>query len=276
MDRKVLPIGRNIMINDTAAITRLLDVMRKLRGQGGCPWDREQTIASLKPCLLEECHELLEAMDNNDDTANHIEELGDVLLQVVFQSVIREQEGSFTFDDVADAITAKLIRRHPHVFGDTSAETTGEVLKNWEQIKQVEKKHKPDHSALDGVPVTLPALLKAQRIQSKASRVGFDWEDSTGAIAKIREETDELIEACEQGDQAAVAGEAGDLLFSVVNYCRFIDVDAESALELTNKKFSRRFKEVEKKVRAMDKDMRKCTLEELDAIWDEVKRELQS
>lgn len=252
------------------SINRLLDVMRKLRAPDGCPWDREQSIASLKPCLLEECHELLEVMDG-DNMADHIEELGDVLLQVVFQSVIREQEGAFTFDDVCAAIAEKLIRRHPHIFGDVNAETSGEVLRNWEQIKQQEKSATPERSALDGVPATLPALLKAQRMQSKASRVGFDWKDSSGAIAKIHEEIAELIAAQASGDQEATAEEAGDLLFSVVNYCRFIDVDAESALELTNKKFSRRFKEVEKRVREAGKDMRKCTLAELDAIWDQVK-----
>ena len=262
------------MNNKMSPIEKLLDVMHKLRGPDGCPWDREQTVSSLKPCLLEECHELLEAMDC-EDTAPHIEELGDVLLQVVFQCIIREQEGKFGFDDVADSITAKLIRRHPHVFGDTEVSGSGEVLKNWEQIKQVEKKHKPDHSALDGVPVTLPALLKAQRIQSKASRVGFDWKEATGAIEKIHEEIDELMEARENSDKVEMEKEAGDLLFSVVNYCRFIDVDAESALELTNKKFSTRFKAVEKKVRDMGKEMKQCTLEELDAIWDEVKAEMK-
>ncbi|MFO7936480.1 MAG: nucleoside triphosphate pyrophosphohydrolase [Kiritimatiellia bacterium] len=251
-------------------IEKLLDVMRKLRGPDGCPWDREQTVSSLKPCLLEECHELLEAM-NGDDTALHIEELGDVLLQVVFQCIIREQEGTFTFDDVARAITAKLVRRHPHVFGDVNVNGSGDVLKNWEQIKQLEKKDKPEHSALDGVPATLPALLKAQRMQSKASRVGFDWKHAAGAIDKIYEEIDELIEALENKDAEETQKEVGDLLFSVVNYCRFIDVDAESALELTNRKFSSRFKAVEKKVRETGRDMRKCTLEELDSIWDEVK-----
>ena len=255
-------------------IETLLDVMRKLRGPDGCPWDREQNIASLKPCLLEECHELLEAMDG-EDTAMHIEELGDVLLQVVFQCIIREQEGKFGFDEVAKAITAKLIRRHPHVFGDTKVSGTGEVLKNWEQIKQIEKKNKPDHSALDGVPATLPALLKAQRMQSKASRVGFDWKEATGAIEKIHEEIDELIEAQKNNDKEEMQKEAGDVLFSVVNYCRFIDVDAESALELTNKKFFNRFRSVEKRVREMGKDMKKCTLDELDAIWDEVKIEMR-
>ncbi|MFA7173432.1 MAG: nucleoside triphosphate pyrophosphohydrolase [Kiritimatiellia bacterium] len=252
------------------SMNRLLDVMRRLRAPDGCPWDREQSIASLKPCLLEECHELLAAMDG-DDMDSHLEELGDVLLQVVFQSVIREQEGAFTFDEVANAIAEKLIRRHPHIFGDVNAKTSGEVLRNWEQIKQLERSATPERSAIDGVPATLPALLKAQRVQSKASRVGFDWKDSTGAIAKIHEEIAELMAAQKSGDQETTAQEAGDLLFSVVNYCRFIDVDAESALELTNQKFSRRFKEVEKRVREAGKDMCKCTLEELDAIWDQVK-----
>lgn len=216
---------------------------------------------------------MLEAMDG-DDMDNHIEELGDVLLQVVFQCVIREQEGAFTFDEVTDAIAEKLIRRHPHIFGDVNVETSGEVLKNWEQIKQLERSATPERSAIDGVPATLPALLKAQRMQSKASRVGFDWKDSTGAIAKIHEEIAELMTAQQSGDPEATAEEAGDLLFSVVNYCRFIDVDAESALELTNRKFSRRFKAVEKQVREAGKEMQKCTLEELDAIWNKVKRNL--
>ncbi len=260
------------MNKSKSPIEKLLDVMRKLRGPDGCPWDREQSIVSLKPCLLEECHELLEAMDGEDPNL-HIEELGDVLLQVVFQCIIREQEGSFGFDDVAQAITAKLIRRHPHVFGEAQVNDSGEVLRNWEQIKQVERKNKPEQSALDGVPATLPALLKAQRMQSKASRVGFDWKDATGAIAKIHEEIEELTVAQANNDKVEMEREAGDLIFSVVNYCRFINVDAESALELTNKKFSTRFKAVEKKVREMGKDMKRCTLEELDVIWDEVKCE---
>ncbi len=253
-------------------IETVLEVMHRLRGPDGCPWDREQSVSSLKPCLLEECHELLEVMDG-DDMAAHIEELGDVLLQVVFQCVIREQEGCFSFDDVAEAVTAKLIRRHPHVFGDVSVDGSREVLQNWEQIKQVEKRHKPGHSALDGVPAALPALLKAQRTQAKASRVGFDWKDATGAVDKIREETDELIEAGQSGDKDEMEREAGDLLFSVVNYCRFIDVDAESALQHANRKFSERFRAVEQRVREAGREMQQCTLAELDAIWDQVKRE---
>ena len=253
-------------------VGRLVEVMRRLRGPGGCPWDREQTFQTLKPCLLEETYELLEAMDGSD-LALHVEELGDVLLQVVFQCAIREEEGLFSFDEVAATLADKLVRRHPHVFGDVSANTSGEVLRNWESIKQTEKGKKPDRSAIDGVPATLPALLKAQRMQAKAARVGFDWEDASGATGKIAEELSELREAVAEGDPAKITDETGDLLFSVVNYCRFIDVDAESALEGTNKKFARRFKEVERRVREQGKTLKACTLAELDAIWDAVKAE---
>ncbi len=259
------------MNRDKTAMENLLDVMRKLRSPSGCPWDREQSLASLKPCLLEECYELLEAMDR-DDIPAHIEELGDVLLQVVFQAVIREQEKKFSFADVAEALTAKLIRRHPHVFGNTDAESSGEVLKNWEQIKQFERKDRPDHSALDGVPEALPALLKAQRVQSKASRVGFDWQDATGAVDKIHEEINELMQAVRDETSDEIEQETGDLLFSVVNYCRFINVDAESALNLSSRKFAARFRAVERRVREMGREMRDCTLAELDSVWDEIKK----
>lgn len=251
-------------------VSKLVEVMRRLRGPDGCPWDREQTVQSLKPCLLEETYELLEAMDGND-LALHVEELGDVLLQVVFQCAIREEEGLFSFDDVAAALARKLVHRHPHVFGDVSVSSSGDVLRNWEAIKQAEKGKSPDRSAIDGVPATLPALLKAQRMQSKASRVGFDWQDASGATEKIEEEILELREAVAAGDKAKVADEVGDLFFSLVNYCRFIDVDAESALEGTNKKFSRRFREVERRVRLQGKALKACTLAELDEVWDAVK-----
>ena len=249
-------------------VGRLVEVMRRLRGPGGCPWDREQTILSLKPCLLEETYELLDAMDG-DDLSLHVEELGDVLLQVVFQCAIREEEGRFSLDDVAAALADKLVRRHPHVFGDATAASSGEVLRNWEAIKQTEKKK--DRSALDGVPETLPALLKAQRVQAKASRVGFDWDDASGAIGKVHEELGELSEAVAGGDAVRITDEMGDLLFAVVNYCRFIHVDAEGALSGATRKFASRFREVERRVRESGKDMRDCTLAELDAIWDEVK-----
>ena len=257
---------------DFSGVRRLYEIMKRLRAPGGCPWDREQTLRTLKPCLLEETYELLEAMDGQD-LALHVEELGDVLLQVVFQCAIREEEGCFTLDDVAETLADKLVRRHPHVFGDTQAATSGQVLRNWEAIKQTEKGKSPDRSAIDGVPAALPALLKAQRVQSKASRVGFDWEDASGAISKIEEELAELKAAIAAGDPAHIAGEMGDLLFSAVNTCRFLNVDAEGALEGTTGKFSRRFREVERRVREQGRTLKDCTLAEMDAVWDEVKRD---
>jgi tetrapyrrole methylase family protein / MazG family protein len=253
-------------------IEKLLAVMKQLRAPGGCPWDREQTLHSLKPCLLEETYELLDAMDKND-VSLHREELGDVLLQVVFQCAIREEERLFSFDDVAATLAEKLIRRHPHVFGECSANTSQEVLTNWEAIKQTEKADTLTHSALDGVPHALPALLKAQRVQAKASRVGFDWQDSSGAIEKIEEELNELQSAVQAGGQKEIEEETGDLLFSVVNYCRFIHVDAESALAGSTQKFARRFREVERLAKERNLDMKACTLDQLDALWDEVKRQ---
>jgi tetrapyrrole methylase family protein/MazG family protein len=245
--------------------------MKHLRAPGGCPWDREQTLQTLKPCLLEETYELLEAMEG-EDIALHIEELGDVLLQVVFQCAIREEEGHFTLDDVAAALVDKLVRRHPHVFGDAQVASSGQVLRNWEAIKQTEKDKPPDRSAIDGVPAALPALLKAQRVQAKASRVGFDWQDASGAIEKIDEELGELKQAVASGTPEQVADEVGDLLFSIVNTCRFLEVDAESALEGTTRKFARRFREVERCVREQGRSLKDCTLAELDAVWDKVKR----
>ncbi len=255
-----------------SGMKRLYAIMKRLRAPGGCPWDREQTLQTLKPCLLEETYELLEAMEG-DDLALHVEELGDVLLQVVFQCAIREEEGRFTLDDVATTLADKLVRRHPHVFGDTPAATSGQVLRNWEAIKQTEKGKSPDRSAIDGVPATLPALLKAQRIQAKASRVGFDWKDASGAVEKIDEELGELKQAIMSGSRQKVAEEMGDLLFSLVNTCRFLEVDAESALENTTRKFARRFREVERRVREQGRSLKACTLAELDAVWEEVKRE---
>ena len=256
--------------DQTSGINRLLDVMRQLRAPGGCPWDREQTMQSLKPCLLEETYELLDAMDRNDLTL-HREELGDVLLQVVFQCAIREEEQTFTFNDVAATLAEKLIRRHPHVFGDQVADSSGQVLKNWEAIKQTERKDKSERSALDGVPAALPALLKAQRVQAKASRIGFDWKDSTGALEKVHEELQELQDVVREKDRAAIEDEMGDLLFSIVNYCRFLEVDAESALARATDKFARRFRGVEGLARERGIDMKQRTLAELDALWDEVK-----
>ena len=259
-------------------IERLHEIMTRLRDpQTGCPWDREQTLSSLKPCVLEETYELLAAMDRPEDKANHIEELGDVLLQVMFQSVMAEQEGRFTFDDVANAVSDKLVYRHPHVFGDVEAKDSATVLRNWEQLKQMEHKKESRHSALDGVPPVLPGLLKAQRTQEKAARVGFDWQDAAGPMAKIEEELGELkaeIAARKSkapADSDRVKEELGDLLFSVCNLARHLGVDSESALEGTTAKFSRRFRAVEAGAKAQDKALRDMTLAEMDALWEQAK-----
>lgn len=259
-------------------IERLHEIMTRLRDpQTGCPWDREQTLESLKPCVLEETYELLSAMDKPEDKANHIEELGDVLLQVMFQSVMAEEEGRFTFDDVANGVSDKLVHRHPHVFGNVDAKDSAAVLKNWERLKQLEHKKEARHSALDGVPAALPALLKAQRTQEKASRVGFDWKDAAGPMEKIAEELNELkaevdVRASKKPiDSTRVKEELGDLLFAVCNLARHLGVDAESALELTNTKFSRRFRSVESGAKEAGRDLKEMTLEEMDELWEKAK-----
>ena len=260
-------------------IERLHEIMTRLRDpQAGCPWDREQTLESLKPCLLEETHELLAAMDRPEDKANYVEELGDVLLQVMFQCVMAEQEGRFSFDDVANAISDKLVHRHPHVFGDVDAKDSATVLRNWEQIKQMEHKKEARHSALDGVPAALPGLLKAQRVQEKAARVGFDWKDADGPMEKVDEELSELKAevAARKSDKPAdsdkVKGELGDLIFAVCNLARHLKVDAESAVELTTSKFSRRFRAVEAGAKAQGRSLKDMTLAEMDELWDEAKK----
>ena len=268
-------------------IERLHQIMTRLRDpETGCPWDRVQTLETLKPCVLEEAYELLAAMDRPEDSANHIEELGDVLLQVMFQCVMAEQEGRFSFDDVANAISDKLVRRHPHVFGSVVADDPATVLRNWEQIKQQEHKKEKRHSALDGVPPTLPGLLKAQRTQEKAARVGFDWKDSSGPLEKVSEELDELKEAVDAQRAAADSAvdpdlhgpeyahmkeELGDLLFAVANLARHLKVDSESALEGTTAKFSRRFRAVESAAKAAGRDLKSMTLAEMDELWDAAK-----
>lgn len=254
-------------------MAKLRWVLKALRAPDGCPWDREQTLASIQPCLQEECYELLSAMVG-EDLANHREELGDVLLQVLFQCDIREEQGAFTFDEVVSELTDKLIRRHPHVFGEVDAKDTETVLRNWERIKQGEHKA-PKASALDGVPEALPALLKAQRTQHKAAKVGFDWQDAEGPEAKIVEELAELKAAVAAGKPEAVADEYGDVLFSMVNLARHIGVDAESALRAATAKFAKRFRAVEARVKAAGKEMKAMSLTELDAVWDAVKADQQ-
>lgn len=261
------------------AIERLHDITEKLRDpEKGCPWDREQTLESLKPCVLEETYELLDAMSRPEDRENHIEELGDVLLQVMFQCVMAEEKGLFSFDDVANAVSDKLVRRHPHVFGDVVVDGTGDVLSNWERIKRQERRKKERKSALDGVPDALPGLIKAQRVQEKAARAGFDWKDSAGPMEKINEEIGELKEElakrkdCRPENSGRVKEELGDLIFSVCNLARHIKVDAESAVQSTTAKFSRRFRMVESLAAARGMDMAKMTLGELDELWEEAKK----
>lgn len=255
-----------------AGVARLLDVVARLRSDTGCPWDREQTIQSLKPYLIEECYETLEAIDSGD-AARHAEELGDVLLQIVLQAQISRESGGFSFDDVARCLTEKLIRRHPHVFGDTTVSGSAQVLQNWEAIKSAEGDGGPK-SVLDGVPRHLPALQKAQRVQTRVARVGFDWDDVGDVLAKVEEELGEVRQAMAEGDEDAVAEELGDLLFAVVNLGRFLGHEAEQALQSTVGKFGARFQEVERRIREDGRDVADCSLVEMDAHWEAVKKEL--
>jgi MazG family protein len=252
-------------------IERLVDIMRILRSGKGCPWDREQTLETLRPYAVEEVYEVLDAIDRGH-VEDHCEELGDLLLQVVFQARIREEEGAFCFEDVARSINEKLIRRHPHVFGDTRVSGSDEVLVNWNRIKAAEKKDRPEPgSVLDGVPNGFPALLKAQEVQKKAAKVGFDWGDTEPILAKIHEELAEVECEIQQGNDAGVYEEIGDLLFSVVNLARHTGDNAEQMLLDAVGKFSRRFREVESAVNASDRDWPDWSLEELDSAWNRAK-----
>jgi len=242
--------------------------MERLRAENGCPWDRKQTHESLKPYLIEETYEVISAIDSgNDDELK--EELGDLLLQIVFHAQIAKEDGRFDIDDVAKTIVEKLIRRHPHVFGDLKVSGSDEVLQNWEKIKKEEGKE----SIFDGVPEGLPSLLKARRVQEKAKRVGFDWNNIEGTLDKVKEEFDELSEAIKFGKKEKISEEFGDLLFSLVNVSRFLDIDAEDSLRQTIEKFMKRFKSVEKIIKSKGgKDLKNYTINELDEIWEDVKR----
>ena len=250
-------------------LARLLDIMARLRRPGdGCPWDLEQTIDTIKPNLIEEAYEALDAMESGN--REHLtEELGDLLLQIVFQSQIAAQEGSFNFAAVAQGISEKLIRRHPHIFGDVKVADSKEVLRNWDAIKKTEKKARI--SALDGIPKHVPPLHRAYQMQKLAARVGFDWSDISGVFKKLAEEIGELQEAIAAKSRKHIVEEIGDLLFSVVNVARFMKVDPAYALELTNAKFIRRFRAVEDEIVAGGRRMKDCTLAEMDAIWDKIR-----
>lgn len=261
------------MGNTGEKLLRLMDVMKRLREPGGCPWDREQTMESLRPFIVEEAYELIEAIDSGD--ANVIaEECGDYLLQVVFIARIAEEEGSFDLGDVLDTLVEKLVRRHPHVFGDVFVADSEGVKKNWEQIKKEERRDKDrDQSLLSGIPKSLPALVRAFQIQERAAKVGFDWPsgDVAPLFAKIDEELEELAEARNAGDIERVREEVGDLLFAVVNLGRHLGVDAEFCLQGTNKKFTKRFGFIEQTVEKGNRDWSEYSLEELEGLWQRAK-----
>ena len=243
--------------------------MRTLRSEKGCPWDREQNLSTLKQYLVEESYEVLDAIDSGD-RSRLVDELGDLLLQVVFQAQICSEEGSFTFDNVAESICAKLIRRHPHVFGEVKVGGSADVLRNWEKIKRTEKDGEP-RSAVAGIPRHLPALHKAQQVQKKAARVGFDWDAVHDVMAKVEEELAEVKAAMKSRRSRRVKEELGDLLFAVVNLSRFLGHNAEEALDETIAKFIRRFQGIERRVHEQGRQMTDCSLAELDAIWNRVK-----
>lgn len=254
-----------------SSMTRLVEVMDRLLAPDGCPWDREQTLETLRPFLVEETYEVLDALSRGD-VRGHCEELGDLLMQVVFHAAIRRREGAFDIDDVCNGISDKLVHRHPHVFGDAKAETSDQVLAQWEDIKRAEKAAKglPTDRVLAGVKPG-PALARAQKVGSKAAKVGFDWPDVAGSIAKIEEEVQEVKEVT-AGEHAKRHHEIGDLLFAVVNVARKLEVDAEQALVDATRRFQERFEYIEDRLRERDKTPSTSTLEEMDALWNDAKR----
>lgn len=252
-------------------IDDLIEIIRILRQPGGCPWDREQTHKSIRKDFIEETYEVIEAI-NKEDTELLKEELGDVLMQVVFHSQIETESGNFVFDDVCDGICKKMIIRHPHVFAEETAETSSDVLVKWDEIKKKTKNQKTQSSVIESIPKELPALMRAQKVQKKAADVGFDWDDISGAFDKIEEESREVREALESNDKEAVLDEVGDLIFSCVNVARFAKVDSEEALTHTTEKFIRRFKAVEALAYERGIKIEDASLSVLDGLWDEAKK----
>ena len=250
----------------------LVDLIATLRGENGCPWDREQTHSSLKSTLIEETYETVEAIDSGD--SNHLkEELGDLLLNIMLQAQIADESENFDIYDVIESLTEKLIRRHPHVFGNVDVESADEVVKNWESIKSQEEGYEDRESVLDGIPVALPALLRGQKIQKRAARVGFDWDNISDVINKVEEELKEVDDSLKNDDQDEIEMEIGDLLFAVVNLCRFVDLQAEETLRKANRKFVRRFKRMEIELNTQGKNISDQSLEELDKLWDKIKKD---
>jgi nucleoside triphosphate diphosphatase len=258
-------------------IDRLIAIMAALRTPGsGCPWDLEQNFSTIAPYTIEEAYEVADAIERGD-FVDLCEELGDLLLQVALHARMAEEAKLFDFGDIVEAITKKLIRRHPHVFGEKRARSPGAVKTLWADIKAEEKRERAaaheKAGALAGVPLPLPALTRALKLQEKASKVGFDWNNAKAVLAKLREETQEIEEALAHGDEAAVQGEVGDLLFVVANLARHVKVDPEEALRGANSKFERRFAHIESRLKAQDRAPEDASLEEMDALWNEAKQE---
>lgn len=253
-------------MNQPADFNRLIKIMDELREK--CPWDKKQTIHSLRQQTIEETYELADAITDKDWNGIK-EELGDLMLHIIFYAKIGLEENKFTLQEVLDGICDKLIKRHPHIYGNVKVENEDDVKKNWEQIKLSEGKK----SVLSGVPKSLPAMVKAMRIQEKAKQVGFEWATKEQVWEKVEEEKSELMEAVESQNTEHIEEEAGDLFFSVINYVRFLKVDAENALELTNKKFIKRFKQMEDAVQNRGMNLGNMSLEEMDAIWNEIKKQ---
>ena len=253
---------------DNSGIGRLVNIMNELREK--CPWDKKQTIHTLRQQTIEETFELADAITDKD-WAGIKEELGDLLLHIIFYSKIAQEQEQFSLQEVINAICEKLIKRHPHIYGNVIVNDDEDVKKNWEQIKLGEGKK----SVLSGVPKSLPAMVKAMRLQEKAKQVGFEWETKEQVWDKIEEEKVELLDAVNSGNVAHIEEEAGDLFFSVINYVRFLNVDAENALEITNKKFIKRFTKMEETAAGKGHNLSNMTLEEMDAMWDEIKKQKQ-
>jgi len=257
------------MKEETQGFDRAMNIMRRLRGPGGCPWDAEQSHDSLKRYLIEECYEVIEAIDKGDDDLLK-EELGDLLLQPLFHAAIAEERGAFSIDDVLGTLADKLVRRHPHVFGDQEIRTSDEQVANWEKIKK-EEKGEERKSALAGIPPQMPALMKAQKITEKAARVGFDWEHVDQVFAKVLEELHELEETMVTRDQERMEAELGDLLFATVNLGRFLAVNPEEALRKTINRFTDRFGHVEETLHGRGIQLKDASMEEMESLWQEAK-----
>jgi MazG family protein len=250
-------------------VDRFIEIVARLRAPGGCPWDREQTHRSLLSCLLDESYEFFEAVEENDDGKMR-EELGDLLLQVVLHAQLAADDGKYTIEEVAADISEKLIRRHPHVFGEVEVSSSTEVLHNWEKIKKREKKHR--RYIVDDIPEAMPALFRAEKMQRRVARVGFDWTEIKPALDKVVEEFNEFREAIEQGNQEHAEEELGDIMFALVNVARHHKICAEDALRKTTRKFARRFRFIEDRINESGNDIAQTSLAEMDRIWDEAKK----